>query len=83
MEMSLRKLWEMLKDRETFHSAVCGVTKSQTQLSDWTKPSHIVYLSSFSIDKYHLSQNIENFSICVLDLHTSGLLKNIPRILPS
>jgi len=53
MEMSLRKLWEMLEDREAFHFAVRGVTKSQTQLSDWTKTTHTVYLSSFSIDKYH------------------------------
>ena len=36
MEMSLRKLWEMVKDRETWHAAVHGVTKSQTLLSSWT-----------------------------------------------
>ena len=33
-DMNLRKLWEMLKDREAFHSAVHGIMKSQTQLSD-------------------------------------------------
>ena len=36
MDMSLSKLQETLKDREAWHSAVHGVTKSQTQLSDWT-----------------------------------------------
>ena len=33
-DMSLSKLWEMVKDRETWLAAVHGVTKSQTLLSD-------------------------------------------------
>ena len=36
MGMSLSKLWERVKDREAWHDAVHGVTKSQTQLSDPT-----------------------------------------------
>ena len=36
VEMSLSKLWEIVKDSEAWHAAVHGVPKSQTQLSDWT-----------------------------------------------
>ena len=34
MDMSLRKLWEIVKGREAWYVAVRGVTKSQTQLSN-------------------------------------------------
>ena len=36
MDMSLSSLWEIVKDRETWHASVHGVAKSQTWLSDWT-----------------------------------------------
>ena len=34
MDMSLSKLWEIVKDRETWHAAFHRVAKSQTQLSE-------------------------------------------------
>ena len=37
MDMSLNKVQELVKDREAWHAAVYGITKSQTWLSDWTE----------------------------------------------
>ena len=37
MDMNLSKLWEIPKDRGAWHSAVHGISKSQTWLRDWKK----------------------------------------------
>ena len=34
VDMNLRKLWKIVKDRESWRAAVPGVAKSRTQLSD-------------------------------------------------
>ena len=37
MHLSLSELWELVMDREAWRAVIHGVTKSQTQLSDWTE----------------------------------------------
>ena len=37
MDVSLSELWEMVMDREAWLAVVHGVTKGQTQLSNWTE----------------------------------------------
>ena len=55
MDMSLSKLWEMVKDREAWSAAVHGVTKSRTRLSAWRTIRQLTYSGDQSAMYWNLS----------------------------
>ena len=44
MDMSLSKLWKIVKDREAWRFVVHGVARGWTQFSDWTATIQIICL---------------------------------------
>ena len=54
MGMSLSRLWEMVRDRETWCAAVHGVTKNRTQRSNWTELMMLLILGVIGLLIYTL-----------------------------
>ena len=57
MDVSLSELWEMVTDREAWRATIHGVTKSQTQLSNWTELNWNTL--NFKQDKYNTVQLVK------------------------
>ena len=82
MDMSLSELQKLVMDREAWHAAIHGVTKSQTLLGDWTElnwtcfktePKYLSVLSSRGIYKAYPNFSVEN-ELAIIELDwTTGL----------
>ena len=74
MNMSLSKLWGMVKDKEAWHATVHGVTKSWIWLSDWTTAAeyHSIHLPD--------SGQVTSFLFFWSYNWGSGMLHDLPKI---
>ena len=68
--MSFSKLWEFVMNRAAWRAAVHGVTKSQKQLSDWTKLNWCLlggFLGGSVVKNLPAMQDIQEMQVWSLD----------------
>ena len=74
MGMSLSILWEFVMDSDAWNTAIHGVTKSQTRLSDWTElTEHSLISSCFRFLGLYMSLNI-HFPPLIWEISSLSLL---------